>query len=175
MKFGNGFWLILFWEYISPKLFAVHAGEVVSLFQGPFRRSSLLVPGTIQEKQSPCSRAHVWDAAPVGSQNNPGHCPASRTTYRTNLFNWACLVLSGVTPAKMGPMYFVFCRLHPSPPKLPRQCLAPTPVISLLLTNTVSWVRDCVSIWLERFRGSQKEDQHQASKYLIPRCPGIRF
>jgi hypothetical protein len=24
MKFGNDFWLILFWEYISLKLFAVH-------------------------------------------------------------------------------------------------------------------------------------------------------
>jgi hypothetical protein len=24
MKFGNEFWLILFWEYISPKLFAVY-------------------------------------------------------------------------------------------------------------------------------------------------------
>jgi hypothetical protein len=23
MKFGNEFWLILFWEYISPNLFAV--------------------------------------------------------------------------------------------------------------------------------------------------------
>jgi hypothetical protein len=23
MKFGNEFWLILFWEHISPKLFAV--------------------------------------------------------------------------------------------------------------------------------------------------------
>ncbi len=30
--------------------------------------------------------------------------------------------------------------------------------ISLLLTNTVSPVRACVSIWLERFRGTQKED-----------------
>ncbi len=25
MKFGNEFWLILFQEYISPKLFAVHS------------------------------------------------------------------------------------------------------------------------------------------------------
>ncbi len=33
------------------------------------------------------------------------------------------------------------------------------PVISLLLTNTVSLVRACLSIWLERFRGSQKEDE----------------
>jgi hypothetical protein len=24
MNFGKEFWLILFWEYISPKLFAVH-------------------------------------------------------------------------------------------------------------------------------------------------------
>ena len=24
MKFGNEYWLILFWEYINPKLFAVH-------------------------------------------------------------------------------------------------------------------------------------------------------
>ncbi len=33
------------------------------------------------------------------------------------------------------------------------------PVISLLLTNTVSPVRACLSTWLERFRGNQKEDE----------------
>jgi hypothetical protein len=104
-----------------------HAGEAVSLFQGPNRRSSLLVPGScrrssllvpgpMQEKQSPYSRAHVWDAAQVGSQNNPGHCPASQTTYRTNLFNCAFLVFSGATPAKWGQ---VFCFLSSSP--LPTQ------------------------------------------------------
>jgi hypothetical protein len=32
------------------------------------------------------------------------------------------------------------------------------PVISRLLTNTVSPVRACLIIWLERFRGSQNED-----------------
>ncbi len=32
------------------------------------------------------------------------------------------------------------------------------PVISLLLTNTVSPVRACKIIWWERFRGTQKED-----------------
>ncbi len=40
-------------------------------------------------------------------------------------------------------------------------------VISLLLTNTVSPVRACLSIWLGRFRGSQKEDK-RASQFFIP-------
>ncbi len=31
MKFGNEFWLILFWEYISPNLFAVLHGNVTVL------------------------------------------------------------------------------------------------------------------------------------------------
>jgi hypothetical protein len=44
------------------------------------------------------------------------------------------------------------------------------PVISLLLTNTVSRVRACLSIWLERFCGSQtKRWRAWASCMLIPR------
>jgi hypothetical protein len=42
MKFGNEFGLILFWEYISPKLFAVHGnlltpddGDLVDLVDVP--------------------------------------------------------------------------------------------------------------------------------------------
>jgi hypothetical protein len=31
MTFGNEFWLILFWEYISPKLFAVHSPVAKSI------------------------------------------------------------------------------------------------------------------------------------------------
>ncbi len=57
-----------------------------------------------------------------------------------------------------GPMYFVFCRLYPCPPSH-RGSVWPLLIISLLLTNTVSAVRACLSIWLERFRGTQKEDQ----------------
>jgi hypothetical protein len=58
-------------------------------------------------------------------------------------------------------MCFVFCRIYPSSPMPPRQCLAPTvPLKSLLLTNTVSQVRACLSIWLERFRGTQNGDEH---------------
>ncbi len=48
-----------------------------------------------------------------------------------------------------GPMYFFFCRLY---------LLS---VIPLLLSNTVSPVRICQSIWLERFRGTQKEDDRR--------------
>ncbi len=52
-------------------------------------------------------------------------------------------------------MYFV-CRLYPSPPN--RHCSVwLLPVISLLLTNTIPPERACLSIWLERFRRSQKE------------------
>ena len=39
----------------------------------------------------------------------------------------------------------------------PWQCLVLLSVISLLLTNTVSPVRACLFIWLERFCGSQIE------------------
>jgi hypothetical protein len=58
-----------------------------------------------------------------------------------------------------GANLFVFCRLNPFSPQPPRQCLGPScPVISLLLTNTVSPVRACLIILWERFRGTQKED-----------------
>jgi hypothetical protein len=36
------------------------------------------------------------------------------------------------------------------------------PVIYLFLTITVSRVRACLSIWLERFRGSQEDDERLA-------------
>jgi hypothetical protein len=59
-------------------------------------------------------------------------------------------------------MYFVLCRLYLfSPPSHYDRCLGPIilPVIFLLLTNTVPVpVRACLSIWLERFRGAQKEN-----------------
>ncbi len=45
-----------------------------------------------------------------------------------------------------GPMSLVFCRLYPSALLPPRQCMASRSVISLLLTNTVSRVRACLSI-----------------------------
>ncbi len=51
-----------------------------------------------------------------------------------------------------GPKYFVFFSFgHHSSVKL-------LPVVFLLLTYTVSRVRACLSIYLERFRESQKED-----------------
>jgi hypothetical protein len=31
MKFGNKFWLVLFWEYIGPKLFAVLGNGIQQL------------------------------------------------------------------------------------------------------------------------------------------------
>ncbi len=56
----------------------------------------------------------------------------------------------------MGPVYFV--RLYPSSPNHHGSVWL-LPVIPLLLANTVSRVRVCQSIWLERFRGSQKKDE----------------
>ncbi len=41
------------------------------------------------------------------------------------------------------------------------------PVISLLLTNTISLVRACLIIWWERFRGTQKRRRSWASYYSI--------
>jgi hypothetical protein len=63
------------------------------------------------------------------------------------------------------PMYFVFCRLYPSSLQPTRVCAKLLSVISLNLTNTVSPVRACLSKWLERFRGSQKEDERGARIY----------
>jgi hypothetical protein len=56
-------------------------------------------------------------------------------------------------PGSTGPMYFSFCRLDPFSPS--HHCsLWLLPVISILLSNTVSPVQACVylSISLERFR-----------------------
>ncbi len=55
----------------------------------------------------------------------------------------------------------VFCFLS-SLPLLPQHhgSIWLAPGISLLLTSTASPVRACVSIWLERFRGNQKEGVH---------------
>ncbi len=50
----------------------------------------------------------------------------------------------------------------PSPPAA-TAVIGSSSVISLLLNNTVSPVRACLSIRLERFRGSQKEDERWAS------------
>ncbi len=76
-----------------------------------------------------------------------------------------------------GANVFFFCRLcpHKKPFEQGCQCILfyvvfafshPSqygnglvlPVISLLLTDTVSPVRACLSIWWERFRGSQEDD-----------------
>ncbi len=42
------------------------------------------------------------------------------------------------------------------------------PVISLLVNNTVLLVRACLSIWLERFRGSQTEDKRWPLEVFNP-------
>jgi hypothetical protein len=54
-----------------------------------------------------------------------------------------------------GPMYFIFLS---SLPLLHHDSIWVLPVISLLLANTVSPVRACLIIWLERFCGTLKED-----------------
>ncbi len=53
-------------------------------------------------------------------------------------------------------IYFVFCRLYPFSP--PSQFLGPWHLV--LLINTVSTIRACLSLWWERFRWTQKEDNH---------------
>ncbi len=65
-----------------------------------------------------------------------------------------------------GANIFYFCRLYPFPPSH-HESVWLLPVISLSLTNPVSLVRACLSIWLERFRSSQKERRAWASKYSI--------
>ncbi len=81
----------------------------------------------------------------------------------------------------MGPIYFVFCRLYPSSPQPPRQFVWILPVISLLLTNNVSTVRACPSlwaclfIWLERFLGEPKGRSVQASYETLKKSVGLFF
>ncbi len=61
------------------------------------------------------------------------------------------------------------CRLYPFSPQ-------PLSVISLLFTNTVvSPVRACLSIWLERFRGSQKEDERRPHNIQSSLCVNISY
>ncbi len=55
---------------------------------------------------------------------------------------------------------FIFCRLCPFSPKPPLQCFSVwllSPVISLALTDSVTPVRACLSIWWERFLGPKKK------------------
>jgi hypothetical protein len=58
-----------------------------------------------------------------------------------------------------GPMYFVFCRLYPSSLSHHGNVWL-LPVISLLLTNTISPLRACLFIWFETFRLTQKRGDH---------------
>ncbi len=51
-----------------------------------------------------------------------------------------------------GPIYFLCCPLYSSP-QPPRQCLSPT---CHLFTSNLHCIAACLSIWSERFRGSQK-------------------
>ncbi len=60
-------------------------------------------------------------------------------------------------PGSTGPMYFIFRHLYPFSPSHQGSVWV-LPAISLLLKNTVSPVRACPIIWLERFRGTQKDD-----------------
>ncbi len=57
---------------------------------------------------------------------------------------------------------YVFCFLSSLPllPPAIHGSVWVLPVISLILTNTVWPVRACLSIWWERFRGTQKEDEY---------------
>jgi hypothetical protein len=57
----------------------------------------------------------------------------------------------------MVPMYLLYVVFTPSPPSH-HSSVWVLPIISLLLTNTLSPMRACLSICWERFRGTQKED-----------------
>ncbi len=70
--------------------------------------------------------------------------------------SWLVLLLSNIIKESTGQTYFVFCRLYPLSLQPSRQCLATT---CHLWTNTISQMRACLSIGLERFRGSQTEDE----------------
>jgi hypothetical protein len=70
---------------------------------------------------------------------------------------WSTLLT--VWASATGPMYFVFCRLYPSSSPRLHDSVWLLPAIFLLLSNTISAVQACLSIKLERFCGSQKEDE----------------
>jgi hypothetical protein len=60
-----------------------------------------------------------------------------------------------------GPMYFVFCRLYPSSPQPPRQCVYLLQVI-FLSTNTVSRGAGLpIHMIVEVSREPKKEDKHE--------------
>ncbi len=71
-----------------------------------------------------------------------------------------------IFPGTIEPVYFVSCRLYPTSLSHHGSVWLLT-VISLLLTNTVSRVGVCESIWWEKFRGSQKEDDHWPLSILL--------
>jgi hypothetical protein len=67
-----------------------------------------------------------------------------------------------------GPYVFLFSVVFTSsPPPSHHGSVWVQPVISLLLTNTISPLRACLSIGLERFRGTEKEDECGSLKYSI--------
>ncbi len=68
--------------------------------------------------------------------------------------------------AQRGQCILISVVLTPSPPSH-LGSLWLLPVISLLLTNTVPPVRASRCIWLERFRGTQKEDECGPLKYPV--------
>ncbi len=102
------------------------------------------------------------------------HCSPGSSMVTMLLFTRLCLpatlptlpsVLGAPTRGvqSMRSMYFlVFCRLYLSFPLPPWQCLAPTCHLSTLNKHCIAGARFqclCLFIWLERFRGSQKEDE----------------
>ncbi len=72
-------------------------------------------------------------------------------------------------------MYFVFLSSLPLLPEVTTAMFGSYTVIILLWNNTLSPVRDCLSIWLERFRGKPKRGRAWACYYsILPGTPKIR-
>jgi hypothetical protein len=80
---------------------------------------------------------------PALTHGSPNRCIYSENIKIINYWNKAHLQQTYGHAASTGTMYFVFCRLYPLFPSH-LGSIGILPVISLLLTNTVSPVRACL-------------------------------
>ncbi len=85
--------------------------------------------------------------------------PWNNNNKRRPWAHWLSKEFSPELLISTGPMCFVFCRLYPSSPGQHGSVWFLYLSSLYSLTNNVSQLRTCLSIWLERFRRSQKADE----------------
>ncbi len=109
----------------------------------------------------------------VSEQYLPNFLPtfSSRLKFLNPVIHFVWIVRVWFYPLSgTGLMYFDFCRLYPPPPSHHGSVWL-LPVLSLFLTNTVSPVRACLSIWLEScFVGAKWSSKGIQSSIFITIC-----